>query len=351
MTKNPYSMNFGQIPGEMVQRLRPMDEVMQAFVHDNPRQQVYMITGVRGSGKTVFLTEVEKRLQKEKNFIIVDLNPEDDMLSSLCAALKAKKSLLGIFESAGVSFSLAGISANIQGGHKESDVRPALEKMLGALKKHGKRLLLAIDEVSNSAYMRIFISEFQQYLRKDFPVYLLMTGLYKNISSLQNAKSLTFLYRAPKIMMDPLNIGAMADNYSANLHVDSEQALFAAKLTSGYSFAFQVLGSLLFSNDCNIEKVIPEYRQYLEEYSYEKIWSELSQTDQDVCAAVASLMNLSSDGVKIAEIRNKMDISSNLLNQYRTRLLRQEILLVPSYGSVQFALPLFREFVLSQIEV
>ena len=348
MATNPYSMNFGQVPRELVQRLRPMDEVMNAFVRDDPRQQVYMVTGVRGSGKTVFLTEVEKKLQNEKEFIIVDLNPEDDMLADLYSALKAKKSLSGIFETAGISFSLAGISITAQERRIEADVKPALEKMLQALKKHGKKLFIAIDEASNTGHMRIFAGEFQHYLREDFPVYLLMTGLYKNISLLQNEKSLTFLYRAPKIVMEPLNISAVAGNYAANLGLNREKATQAARATAGYSFAFQVLGSLLFSNGGDIEGALPAYRQYLEEYSYEKIWSELSQMDQKICAAVAELTATHLDSVKISAIREKLDISSNMLNQYRTRLLRQGILQVPVYGTVQFALPMFRDFVLSQ---
>ena len=40
-----------------------------------------------------------------------------------------------------------------------------------------------------------------------------MAGLYDNISNLQNEKSLTFLYRAPKIFLEPLSIPAMTTSY------------------------------------------------------------------------------------------------------------------------------------------
>ena len=61
--------------------------------------------------------------------------------------------------------------------------------------------------------MKVFANAFQIFVRQDLPVYLIMTGLYENIYELQNQKSLTFLYRAPKIQLQPLNIGTMTENY------------------------------------------------------------------------------------------------------------------------------------------
>ena len=40
-----------------------------------------------------------------------------------------------------------------------------------------------------------------------------MAGLFDNISNLQNEKSLTFLYRAPKIFLEPLSIPAITTSY------------------------------------------------------------------------------------------------------------------------------------------
>lgn len=37
-------------------------------------QQIYMITGVRGSGKTVMLTDISKHFRKDKDWIVIELN-------------------------------------------------------------------------------------------------------------------------------------------------------------------------------------------------------------------------------------------------------------------------------------
>ena len=41
----------------------------------------------------------------------------------------------------------------------------------------GKRLLVTVDEVSNTPYMREFVSSYQLLLREELPIYLIMAGL------------------------------------------------------------------------------------------------------------------------------------------------------------------------------
>lgn len=87
---NPYSMVFGKKPGELISRNMQTDIVYDAFKADQPSQQVFVITGVRGSGKTVFMTDVSKKIAENEDFIVVELNPERDMLKSLASKLIAR---------------------------------------------------------------------------------------------------------------------------------------------------------------------------------------------------------------------------------------------------------------------
>ena len=94
-----------------------------------------------------------------------------------------------------------------------------------------------------------------------------MTGLYENIYDLQNEKSLTFLYRAPKIILEPLNYTAIKSHYMRIFDINDEMADKMTLLTRGYPFAFQVLGYLYWDNrkDHTLEDIMPEYDQYLDE--------------------------------------------------------------------------------------
>lgn len=146
---------------------------------------------------------------------------------------------------------------------------------------------MTIDEAVCNDTMKEFVSLFQIYMRQDLPVFLLMTGLYENIYELQNEKTLTFLYRAPKIELRPLNIGMIAEKYKSIFELTDEEATEMAKETRGYPFAFQVLGYLCFKHNTGWHNVLPEFSQYLEEYVYEKIWSELSKGDKELLVAMA----------------------------------------------------------------
>ncbi len=133
-------------------------------------------------------------------------------------------------------------------------------KMLSLIKASGKRVLVMLDEVVNNEYVRPFVSQFQIYIREDLPIYLLMTGLYDNISDLQNEKTLTFLYRMPKIVLEPLGLYLISQDYKQVFNLSDDEAVEMAKLTKGYSFAFQALGYMRWKFDGESwEKILNEY--------------------------------------------------------------------------------------------
>ena len=68
-----------------------------------------------------------------------------------------------------------------------------------------------------------------------------MTGLYENIYDLQNEKSLTFLYRAPKIILEPLNYTAIKSHYMRIFDINDEMADKMTLLTRGFHLRFRCL--------------------------------------------------------------------------------------------------------------
>lgn len=341
MVGNPYTLIFGKEPSQSISRASQSVEIIESFCSEAPSQQIYMITGVRGTGKTVFMTDITQKIRQKKNWIVVELNSERNLLESLAAKLCSEDDLVKIFQGAKINLSFLGLGLEITGTTPVTDIETALTRMLESLKKHGKRVLIAIDEVISTPNMRVFANAFQIFIRQDLPVFLLMTGLYENINALQNEKSLTFLYRAPKLELEPLNIGAVARNYKKTFRLDDPTALKMAKLTRGYSFAFQVLGYFTWENDGRPEDVLDDYRQYLEDYVYEKIWSELSKGDKKILYGIAQ----SATG-KISDIREILHMETNQFNPYRKRLLKKGIINGDERGYVRFVLPLFEQFVL-----
>ncbi len=340
---NPFSLSFGKEPLSHIERDYQNNEILQSFESENPAYQVCMLTGVRGSGKTVALTTIANQLRSNKNWIVIDLNPERNLLHTLAAELSNRKELLQLFRDAKINLSVLGFGLEIDGEPPVTDLVVALRRMLEKLTRSGKRVLITVDEVSSSPNMREFASQFQIFLREELQIFLLMTGLYENIYELQNEKTLTFLYRAPKIEMKPLSIPLIMKKYQDIFDLTTDEALSMARATMGYPFAFQVLGYLCWTKKEKWQDLLPLYDTYLEDYAYEKIWSGLSPKDQAVLTAMSS----ASSG-KVETIRNLVGMPSNSFTTYRSRLMRKGLIISPSYGTLSFALPRFREFVRRQ---
>lgn len=343
MKGNPFSLTFGKEPASMIRRTMQVEEILEGFEEENPSYQVLMITGIRGSGKTVMLTEVARRLKEQGDWIIVDLSPERDLLQTLAANLSNQPDLVEIFRNARINLSFLGLGVEIEGTTPITDLSVAITRMLEHIGRHGRRVMITIDEAVCNQTMKEFVSMFQIYMRQNLPVFLMMTGLYENIYELQNERTLTFLYRAPRVELGPLNIGRIADSYAGIFGLDDDTAMQMAKETKGYPFAYQVLGYLCWRNETGWEEVLPEYSQYLEDYVYEKLWSELSALDKKVLLSMAA-----TNHQKVKDIREAMGITSGNFSVYRERLLRKGLVVSPEYGYLEFALPRFREFLRSK---
>ncbi len=339
--QNPFTLTFGRSPLESVERPVQINEILEAFTADTVNQQMFIITGVRGSGKTVMMTQISNKLRVDADWVVIELNPATDLLSSMLSKLNSNQVCTELIKSAKIDLSFFGFGVTIEGTVPITDAETAIIKILEKIKKSGRRLLVTIDEMTNSESMKVFAGAFQIFVRQELPVFLLGTGLYENIEELQNEKSLTFLYRAPKIQLRPLNNGAIINKYKTIFHISQESASQMAELTKGYPFAFQVLGYLTWNHDGDYHAVLDEYEQYLSEFVYDKIWSELSAKDRMVAKAIAD-----EKSGKIKDIRERLGMETNEFNPYRKRLIKKGIVSGEMRGYVYFTLPLFAEYVI-----
>lgn len=339
---NPFTLSFGKKPLQYISRIVQTNQVIEEFCAKQPSNQIFMLTGVRGSGKTVMMTNLAAELRKIPDWIVVELNPTRDLLQSLAAKIYSLPEMHTRFLSAKFDFSAFGLGVSVENAAPVTDIENALELMLAEINKAGKRLLVTIDEVTNSEYIRVFASAFQIFIREEYPIFLIMTGLYENIYDLQNDKALTFLYRAPKIMLEPLNYTAIRKNYMDIFKIEITQAEKMTELTKGYPFAFQVLGYLYweYRADKKLEEILPEYDQYLDEYVYSKIWSELSMQDKEILTVISV-----TGESRVKNIRESLSMNSNLFSVYRERLKRKGVVDTREYGRMSLALPRFDEFV------
>lgn len=335
---NPFTLTFGKKPEEYIVRRESLELIKSAFMSEPAKCQTYLINGVRGSGKTVLMTAISKEIVEEPDWICVDLNSSQNLLEDLSYRLEDEvESIESVFDR-GIDISAAGFGIGI-GGRESRDSVSRCEKIFEMLIKKKKKVLITIDEVINDQSMRQFASQFQIWIRKDYSIFLLMTGLYENISSIQNSPQLTFLLRAPKLNLGPLSIAQISRQYESVFNISREKALQLAKETKGYAFAFQALGMLYWNQKDNPNEtmLINQYEEYLDEYVYMKTWDGLSETDKKV------VLQMSDDNpTKVKEICETIGMTSASFSKYRERLIKRGIISGSHHGYVEFLLPRFR---------
>lgn len=342
---NPFTTTFGIEPSNYIKRNVEFERIVSEFSSDTPSNYVYVITGLRGSGKTVLLSAIANHFMELDDWVVVDPGPKDNLLENVASELYETGKVKKLFLKGEFSFSFHGLTFSLEGQEPVTTVNTLLKKMLSFLNKKGKKVLITIDEVDNSEQMKLFIQAYQSLIRLKYPVRLLMTGLYDNVSKLQDDKSLTFFYRAPKINLSPLSIGAVASSYRRYLGVNTEESIEMAKLTKGYAYAYQVLGYLLYpKTDRKIdEAVLAEYDQYLADYVYDKLYSELSDVEQKILAAFPN-----AGPIKVGDLAVSCSMDAKYLGVYRDRLIKKGIVVSSSYGFLELSLPRFYEYLLTK---
>lgn len=341
---NPFTITFGKNPSLSIDRPIEKQEIIDAFTSNPINQQIFLISSIRGSGKTVLMTEISQYLRGLREWIVIELNPETDMLEGLLSKLASEAGpLIRSLNLNLTLFNVVTVGASLES--RVTSPETAISKILEHLGKQGKRVLITIDEVASSKSVKAFVSAFQIFVRANLPLFLLMSGLYENIRNLQNEKTLTFLYRAPRIALGPLSLLEIERKYKEVFSLAEQEAREMARLTSGYAFAFQALGFLTCRHGGDYREALSDYRFYLEEYSYEKIWSELSIQDRRVAYGIAKAKS-----GEVGEVLLSCGLDRNHFNPYRKRLIDKGIITNDARGIVRFALPLFKEFAIGKYE-
>ena len=248
MKKNPYAISFGKIPSQYISRDILIEDMVDTLSSEIVDEQAFKLTGIRGTGKTVTLTAIEKELRDDKNWIVVDLKSNSDITNELVANLYTEVSFLRKFIDASMNLSAFGIGVSISDKSPAASLDVALKQILKEVKKQGKRILVAIDEVRKTDAIVDFIQEFQILIREDLPIFLIVAGLYEDIEDVENTDGVTFFLRATRIEMKPLSIAIIKADYKRTLSLSDDIADELANMTKGYAFAYQAFGKFMWES-------------------------------------------------------------------------------------------------------
>lgn len=344
-SKNPYTISFGKIPTKFLSRQYVIDSITENLELEEPDEQVFKLTGIRGTGKTVTLTAVERYFRNEKDWIVIDICSDSEVISEIVSKLYSSEPFITKFVDASLNLSAFGIGLSVSKKSPVASIDYALEMMLEEIKKRGKRLLITIDEAHKTGSIVEFIQEFQILIRKELPIFAVLAGLYEDIESLENAQGLTFFLRATKYEMTPLNVTYIRDDYKETLGISYEEAEKMAFMTKGYAYAYQTLGKYMWDAGAKelTDEVIRNFDDVLSEKVYKKIWSELAPNDKMFLGFIAT-----KDTMQVSELLEVTKKSHREWSVPRARLKEKGIIDVGNRGEITLMLPRFKEFVKNQ---
>jgi len=339
--KNPFTLMYGIPSLSVISRDEEINKIIKSFTY-NENDFMYLITGIRGTGKTVLLRKVYEIISEKKDWITIDLNPQGKIITSLANRLFDKSASSKFFKGWKISINLPYLTLT-KGNEQITDQELIAEKIIEQLSNNGKKILVTIDEVNRTDDFIEFANFYQSMLGKGYKIYLLMTGLKENVEAIINDRAATFLSRAPKIELEPLSLPNIALEYKEIFGIDTNLSIEMAKLTNGYAFAYQVLGYIFYEKNYKSinDSVIKEYDSYLWKNGYTKFWNELTRKERDFVVSMSLTENNSKE-----EILKQKLLSESNYSQYRKRLLEKGIIKINGYNNLSFVLPRFKEFVL-----
>ena len=360
--RNPYNPSFGLRPERFLGRELIINEIENVSDNMNSPWRTTLLTGVRGSGKTAILSDLQRRF-KEKNAIVVLTTPVEGFLDDVLGQIHRQLPSSFVSKLPKLSRINTGLGASFDIEDKEnvpsftSTFRYQITTMLEEIVKRKIKLVILIDEVQkHSSEMRIFVATYQQLLMEGFEIFLVTAGLPNAIKDILNDKILTFFRRSMQITLDYVDFSIVKHDYHEMFaakynNIDVNIVDKMALSTKGYPYLIQLVGYYMWET---LEKEKDAEKAY--EHSmvqvmpalftnvHELIYSELSNADKSFVEAMAEDVKKS----KISDIAMRLDKDKSYMSRYRGRLIASGVIKAVGHGELAFGIPYMREFILRE---
>lgn len=345
---NPYTLSFGSIPHQLIGRDIIISDLLEALNNEYSGEQAFKLTGVRGAGKTVTLTIIEKELKNDNSWITVDLKSSGNVTEELISNLYSQEGFLTKYIDANLNLSAFGVGLNLSAKSPTTSTDVALKQLLSEVKRKKKKVLVVIDELRKTDYIVSFIQEFQILIRAELPIYLIVAGLYEDIEAVENTDGLTFFLRAESFEMEPLGINVIREDYKQTLGLPTDKADALAKMTKGYAFAYQAFGKYMWdSHDAEItDLILAKVDDALAKRVYNKLWSELSAKEKNYLSFIAQ-----KDSMQVEELLALTKEKHSDWSRPRKRLIEKGIIGSSGRGEIHLCLPRFGNYINENVTI
>lgn len=372
---NPFKPTAGKMPPILIGRQSIIDDFKEGLENGaGAPGRLMLITGQRGYGKTVMLTELG-RVAKDAGWEVISETASEGMCDRLASALvRPGMKLRGV--NVQPSIGVPGIlNASLGGASFSVDqialtLREVVNQRLAKMPR-GKGIVFTIDEAqaASMADMVALATTIQHVIRDEdmrdvsdsdkHGVAFVFAALPSLMDELLHERVLTFLRRS---VQHDLGLVAYPDVRSAyievvregGLAIDSEVAELAAEASDGYPYMIQLVGYYMWraaevrgSKEIEEADVIQGKKDALvlfDDAVCALLFDGLTAAQKLFVKAVAKE---APQPAKVSEIANRAHRSASWVSKYRASLIKERVVESAGYGLVRLSASHLAEYVQS----
>lgn len=380
--KNPFSPGAGAPPPELVGREKLLTDAQVLFgrVKEGRPEKSFLMTGLRGVGKTVLLNEMEKLAAKQAYKTLLIEATEDKALAALLvpplrrllfdldraagAGDKAKRALAvlkGFVNAVKITVADVEIGLDIDSekgtadsGDLEADLPELLSSVAEAAQERGIPVAVFIDEVQylGEKELGALIMAMHRMQQKQLPLVLVGAGLPSLPALAGQSKSYAErLFNFPNL--GPL-ARADADKavrqpvIDAGAAIDEPALSEIYRLTHGYPFFIQEWGYQSWNAALDARVTLEVVRRAteasiarLDEGFFRVRYDRLTPREKEYLRAMASL---GPGPHPTGDVATAFGVKVTSLGPMRANLIRKGMIYAPTHGQLAFTVPLFDKF-------
>lgn len=362
MVVNPFRPTFGISPSVVAGRksiLLHVEYALRAGV--GSAERFSLVSGLRGSGKTVFLNEAEATA-KRVGWEVVQASASKSMIDKL--EQTALPELLLRIDPSGNAVKINQInigrlgSVGIDSTEKyevKHDLQSMLQYACEILTASNSGVFITMDEVQSASpeQLRQLSEAIQHVARKNLNIALCFAGLPHEINVLLEHPGTTFLRRAVPLYCEELSDDDVAETLQATANLGDKtftpDALArATQLCHGYAYLIQLIGSVAWllaeTNEITTETVDAGVPLIIERMGTQVHIPALRSVPERELEFLVAMAQQKAE-ITFNAVMESMGKPANQLSTYRRRLINRGLIKPVRHGVLDFTIPFMQEHI------
>lgn len=354
---NPFKPTAGAEPPVLAGRKKVIDDFTDGLTEGpGAPGRLMRISGPRGSGKTVLLTELGD-IAKDKGWVVVDETAGKGLVDRIMERLA--RQLPEANASMDIDLGFVKAHAGVSSGAGGADIRTVLDEAAGRIGKKG--VLVTVDEVQDAdkGEMAAISQAVQHLIREKKDVAFVFAGLTMGVADFINGEAMTFLRRAKAEQLKSIPDDDVAAAFEktfgdSGMPIAGNALSDAVAATGGYAYMVQLVGYNVWkvarrhfgeSPAVTTEDVREGAEMAMEDYVEAVIEPALSRLSK---RAMSYLVEMSGSGGPSSTgcVAKSLGVPAQSLSSVRASLIAKQVIEpTEARGYVDFAIPWMREYV------